>query len=321
MNETISIIVPIYNCADYIEKCVESILKQTYNNIEILLVDDGSTDNSLSVCKKMQKKDNRIKVLHKENGGVSSARNYGIRESIGDYVCFIDSDDWIDEKYCEVLMNGLNLGGDISVVGVKVKNELEEEKISILNDYKKINKSEGYKLIFTDRNFFGFPVNKLYKKSILNKMGNSWFNEQIHACEDTLFNVNYLDYCENIIFNNTPMYFYYQREGSATKNDTINEKKLSVFKSLDAMEKVYKASSPENLVYLYIFYIYNYYLIKIRLFRTKNHYKLKIKKINKIYITIMKSKKVSFKEKCKISIRYIFPRLNDVMYHVKKRNG
>ena len=95
MDDLISVIVPVYNVEEYLDRCIESIVNQTYKNLEILLIDDGSTDNSYNICDKWAKKDNRIKVVHKENGGVSSARNVGLDVATGDYIGFVDSDDYI----------------------------------------------------------------------------------------------------------------------------------------------------------------------------------------------------------------------------------
>lgn len=97
----ISVIVPVYNVEKYLRRCVESIMSQTYKEIEILLIDDGSTDDSGRICDDLALKDRRIHVFHKENGGVSSARNLGIERACGDYICFVDSDDWIDIDYFE----------------------------------------------------------------------------------------------------------------------------------------------------------------------------------------------------------------------------
>lgn len=107
MNNLISVIVPVYKVEKYIKKCIESIINQTYENLEIILVDDGSPDNCGKICDEYAKKDKRIKVIHKENGGVSSARNLGLEKSNGQYITFIDSDDWIEEEYCEILLTTL----------------------------------------------------------------------------------------------------------------------------------------------------------------------------------------------------------------------
>ena len=101
----ITVVVPIYNVEDYLNKCIESIVNQTYKNLEIILVDDGSPDNSPKMCDDWAKKDKRIKVIHKENGGVSSARNIGIDKSKGEWITFVDADDWIEKTYIEDMYN------------------------------------------------------------------------------------------------------------------------------------------------------------------------------------------------------------------------
>ena len=116
MKELISIIVPIYKVEKYIAKCIESLIEQTYSTYEIILVNDGSTDNSLEICNSFKKRDKRIKVYTKENGGLSDARNYGLKKAVGSYICFIDSDDWVDNDFIEVLYNLLKKNKcDISI--------------------------------------------------------------------------------------------------------------------------------------------------------------------------------------------------------------
>ena len=108
MEKLISVIVPVYNVEEYVEKCVLSIINQTYKNLEIILVDDGSTDNSGKICDEIAIKDNRIKVIHKKNGGLSDARNVGIDIAKGDYLGFVDSDDYIDPDMYSILLNNMN---------------------------------------------------------------------------------------------------------------------------------------------------------------------------------------------------------------------
>ena len=103
----VSVVIPVYNVEKYVEKCLDSVINQTYQNLEIIIVNDGSTDNSLSVCQKKKLSDSRIKLINKENGGLSSARNAGIECAQGEFICFIDSDDWIELDYIEVLLNGM----------------------------------------------------------------------------------------------------------------------------------------------------------------------------------------------------------------------
>ncbi len=117
MEELISIIVPVYNVEQYLEKCVKSIIRQTYKNIEIILIDDGATDSSGKICDKLKLKDNRIKVIHKENGGLSDARNAGLKVAKGEYIGFVDSDDYIKEDMFETLYNlNKKYNSEISIV-------------------------------------------------------------------------------------------------------------------------------------------------------------------------------------------------------------
>lgn len=106
-NELISIVIPVYNVENFLERCITSVLNQTFENIEIILVNDGSTDNSLRICQQYEKIDSRIFIINQENQGLSAARNSGINQARGKYICFIDSDDWIHEKYLEILYNDI----------------------------------------------------------------------------------------------------------------------------------------------------------------------------------------------------------------------
>ena len=143
--DLISIVVPIYNVEKYLEKCINSIIIQTYKNIEIILVNDGSTDSSGKICDIYLKKDKRIKVIHKKNGGLSDARNVGIENAKGKYIAFIDSDDFIDSDFIEILYNLIiEYNADVScckcnVIYKKNKKQQVEEKINIFTNYEAIN--------------------------------------------------------------------------------------------------------------------------------------------------------------------------------------
>ena len=124
MDDLISVIIPVYNVEKFIDRCINSLINQTYKNLEIILVDDGSPDNCPGLCDDWAKKDNRIKVVHKQNGGLSDARNAGLERSTGDYIMFVDSDDFVDETICEVLLNDLkNNDADFSMCGVEICND------------------------------------------------------------------------------------------------------------------------------------------------------------------------------------------------------
>lgn len=124
MKDLVSVVIPIYNVEKYLRKCIETVIDQTYTNIEIILVNDGSTDNSLQICNQFKEKDKRIKVINKKNGGLSDARNVGIKNAQGKYICFIDSDDFISEKYIEELHNLIvENKAQIAVCGFENVNE------------------------------------------------------------------------------------------------------------------------------------------------------------------------------------------------------
>ena len=107
MDKLISVIVPVYNVEKFLDKCISSIVNQTYKNLEIILIDDGSTDESVQICDKWQEKDNRVRLTHKENTGVSDTRNIGLEKTTGEYICFVDSDDYIEPDYIENLYKSL----------------------------------------------------------------------------------------------------------------------------------------------------------------------------------------------------------------------
>jgi len=186
MNELISVIVPVYNVEKYIRKCIDSIIGQTYKNLEIIVVDDGSLDESGKICDEYAKKDNRIKVIHKENSGVSSARNIGIENSTGKWIAFVDSDDWIEKKYFEELLK-VAVENDAEVV-LCGYNRITVNKIEkIYNSGELIEDTSREFLIKTlnPQTGYGFCHMKLYKKSIIK---NNLFDITLKVGEDALFN-------------------------------------------------------------------------------------------------------------------------------------
>ena len=146
MDSLISVIVPIYNSEKYLDNTIKSIINQTYKNLEIILVDDGSTDKSYEICKKYQKKDNRIKLFHQKNKGVSFARNIGIENSNGEFLTFLDSDDLIDKKMYEKLFNAFDNNLDYVFCDYKTKK-------NILNNYNKILQITIYDIIYNNYNY------------------------------------------------------------------------------------------------------------------------------------------------------------------------
>lgn len=194
----ISIIVPVYNSSKYLEKCFESIRVQTFTNFEVIAINDGSTDDSGNICDKYASMDNRFKVIHKKNEGVSIARNTGIEQSCGKYITFIDSDDWVDEDYLQSMITAIASSCELIVSGVI--SEFSNGSTSILsiqsNYFASTNASQLHNLI-RSRLYFG-PCNKLFDSKII-KNQNILFPIGISYGEDRIFNFQYLKYVDNIL--------------------------------------------------------------------------------------------------------------------------
>lgn len=198
----ISIIIPIYNSKDSLKQCLESIFAQTYQDFELLLVNDGSTDDSESICIEYSSKYNeKIQYLKKANGGVSSARNLGIENAHGEYICFVDSDDYIDNTYLEVLYYQMQKHNvDFTMCDIYSDNKVSNSVKGFSNNDEIINaimSKEGMK----NRG----PVCKLFKRKII---GNLRFDENIYLGEDTLFCIEYAKQCKNGIHINKALYHY-----------------------------------------------------------------------------------------------------------------
>lgn len=174
----ISIIVPIYNVEKYIHKCINSIINQTYKNIEVILVDDGSTDRCSEICDEFAKKDNRIKVIHQKNSGLSEARNTGIENSSGEYLLFIDSDDYIEVCTCEHLIKCLSKE-KVDIIQFKKRIYFENKPTEILDkdisstnheNYKVYNRSTAYDMYMNNKEFTREAWDKLYSKKLFDNI-------------------------------------------------------------------------------------------------------------------------------------------------------
>ena len=230
-NPLISVIVPVYNVEKYLDRCVESIVNQTYTNLEIILVDDGSPDNCPAMCDAWAERDNRIKVIHKENGGVSSARNIGIKAATGDYISFVDSDDYISALMFETLYSNFDL--DIDLV-CSLYYDFDLVKAPHINEFVKrffVYQNCEDLLIKGNRvaleNYFSglfisfSPFGKLYKNRIITD-NNILFDESKKIGEDYIFNYYYLLHSHSVISLNNYLYYYFQRSDSAFHNISIN---------------------------------------------------------------------------------------------------
>lgn len=225
MSNMISIIVPVYNSELYLKKCLDSIISQTYENIEIICVDDNSSDDSLRILQEYEKKDHRIKVIQKANEGVSLARNVGLDVAHGDYILFVDSDDWIDISTCEVALKKITEEtADLVMWSYIRERETESSKKQIFDcdiifEGKKVQEKLHRRMIGIVEDELARPENadalctvwgKLYCRTIISANHIRFYDiRKIGTYEDGLFNLEYLKYVQKAIFLN--QYFYHYR--------------------------------------------------------------------------------------------------------------
>lgn len=201
----VSIIVPVYNAEKFIHKCIDSIRTQTYENFELILVDDGSTDNSGIICDEYAQKESRIITIHKPNNGVSSARNKGLDTATGEFITFIDSDDCINPQFLEKLLYNI---ADLTICSVITNLNREYSLINHIYDLP----SESHIISTLVNNIFlKTPWGKLFKREIIIK-NNLRFDENIRYGEDTLFVLNYIKDIKNIACISNPLYYYTEIE-------------------------------------------------------------------------------------------------------------
>ena len=245
MDDLISVIVPIYNVEPYLRKCVDSIIHQTYRNLEIVLVDDGSPDNCGKICDEYAKQDNRIVVIHKTNGGLSDARNAGMENMHGRYVGFVDSDDWIEPDMYEVLLSNLKwFDADMSFGGVSEDIEVDGNvTVTKISQNNKQNFAES-NVDAMKRYFIGSWAawDKLYKAELFSEVRYP-FGE---INEDEAIVLNLLEQCSTVCYTSKVLYHYIRRmnSGSITMSGW-NRKKLAWCDHCERNLRLIEAMHPE----------------------------------------------------------------------------
>lgn len=227
----ISIIIPIYNSEIYLKRCLDSVINQTYKDLEIILIDDGSTDKSYDICKQYSLNDSRIKLIHENNAGVSFARNIGLKNSTGEYIGFVDPDDFIESTMYEKLFNHMNYEIDITMCNYNI---WENDKNTQSNIKFNNNTISGNDLLYGifERKYMGSLWNKLFKRNVIFKNNNLiCFNENIYLCEDVVFLSEVLKN-KKIQILNEPLYNY-SIHGNSLSNGILTKKQLTFFKAYD----------------------------------------------------------------------------------------
>ena len=213
----ISIIIPVYKVEKYLEKCIESVLKQTYTNLQVILVDDGSPDNCGKICDEYAKKDSRIEVIHKVNGGLSDARNVGIAKAKGKYIGFVDSDDYIKEDMYEILINLIKeYDADVSICNLYDVIEGKEYIRNKENGIKEYNRIDILKEVLLDKNIQSYAWNKLYKKELFNEIKYPIGKKY----EDIGTTFYIFEKCNKVVVTSEPEYYYLKRADSLVNNVT-----------------------------------------------------------------------------------------------------
>ena len=225
MQALISVIVPVYNVAPYLRQCVDSILSQSYINLEVLLIDDGSTDESGAICDEYAQQDSRVKVIHKSNGGLSSARNVGLSLASGEWISFVDSDDWLDTNIYQKCIDELERYPDLDLVRFFINYAYQEKGTNSyrLEPFREAEKS----LTINQSSCFRYPKripavvwSSIYKTSMLKSLGLTFIEGLIH--EDEYFTAELYARAKSLKGRYIPFYGYYyrkNREGAITHND------------------------------------------------------------------------------------------------------
>lgn len=240
--QLLTVIIPVYNVEKYINKCLESIINQTYKNLEIILVDDGSTDNSSYLCDEWQKKDSRITVIHKKNGGLSDARNAGLQIAKGELITFVDSDDYVMLDTYEQMIQAINsYEADIAVCGDFFVDENGEnlaiQNVKELSDMEVFNSQKALEILCKDKYIVSHAWDKVYRRNVI-------INERFptnHNYEDIYVMHKIFLNAKKIVHINQPKYFYVQRKGSIVKTPSIENQKdlLNAYKTrYDELDKI-----------------------------------------------------------------------------------
>lgn len=319
----VSIIVPVYNVERYLEDCIESILNQTFKDFELILIDDGSTDSSCEICDEYKKKDSRIRVIHKSNGGLSSARNIGLDVACGKYIGFVDSDDSIHPRMYEILYDLIQThNADISCCDYKRTDTLINCNYEEVDSYEAIEMDniQAVNSLYNMDTAIILVVawNKLYSKELFKDI--RYEIGKIH--EDEFIAHKLLYNSGKTIYANSKLYYYLQREGSITSKEYDN-KKLDKITALSQRMKFLNekklVNAFNNSAWVYETYFFSFYNELLSLKISSDKYEI-IKILQDDFISnlplILKSNKIGKKTKLLYLMFYINPKVYNIVHNL-----
>lgn len=321
MNNLVSIIIPAYNVEKYIKKCIKSCINQSYRNIEILIINDGSKDNTPKIIDDISQKDTRIKVFHRENHGVSDTRNYGIKNAMGEFIIFLDADDYLSEEYVQYMLNLLN----------ETESDFAFSKVCFTN----INQSSGSKKIYKIDNIKATALllsrdievgcwNKIYKKSLLLD-NNIFFSNDLFFGEGLHFITKVAQYSKNVGVGEKRVYYYRKNNiNSATTSFNYNKIENGEKSLLRIFDEFILKDKSIILAWEihYCFFAINSLISIINNSKNIENYELKYKYWNNIIrkysIKIFFQKNIKFKTKIKILLMCLNPKIVVKQYNKNK---
>lgn len=310
MNPKISVIIPVYNVEKYLNRCLDSVIKQSYQNLEIILVDDGSTDNSSKICDEYAQKDKRIVVLHKENGGLSDARNKGLDICTGNYISFIDSDDWLENGFYEYVYQNLE-NNDLLIFNYYLSNDKKKKLIKYRDIDLNLKKEECISELIK-ANIQSYAWNKVYK---INLFANIRFPKGKNYEDQAIMHL-IIDKCQKIKYCNKAFYNYYQNPKSITH--TINYKNYKDFFYVNILRGRYLRKYYPHIYEYHLNYIYSAIAKLCWLYKNDVKYIIRYRFLRKFIVKrLFKNifnKKINFKTKIKMSLCILDINIIKVIY-------
>lgn len=318
----ISFVVPIYNVENYLPRCIDSILNQTIEDIEILLVDDGSPDNCSTICDSYLKKDSRVRVLHKRNEGVSKARNMGLEMALGEYVCFVDSDDWLAPDFAEYMIKLISNGNSdfaLSINNFTSQNlgQIYKDKIEIWPSEKIIDWFLSYRITIG-------CWNKIYRKSFLKKFNLS-FNEKYISGEGLLFIIEAAKRAGNICIGRRKIYIYNIDNMTSATTSTNMLFFKNTFRSLSAIRKALVNCNNKVIVACDYYEYTCRYLFLCFLIRSKTHkfknalYQKQVEYIKNNGFRLLLKSHAPVRHKVSMPLKCISPEINYRLANIMRR--